>query len=73
MGLALGLEVVNFGGASPEKWAAASTDGEVYEELDNMLADNGGRGNRRLVPFDGSRCSKRKTFGDRFHEWSRPS
>ena len=42
VGLALGLEVVNFGGTSPEKWAAASGDGEVYEELDNMLADTAG-------------------------------
>ena len=44
VGLELGLEVVNFGGSSPAKWAAASNDGEVYEELDNMLAENAGAG-----------------------------
>ena len=42
VGLALGLDVVNFGGTSPDKWAAAANDGETYEELDNMLADNAG-------------------------------
>ena len=44
VGLELGLDVVNFGGSSPEKWASASSDGEVYEELDNMLAENAGAG-----------------------------
>ncbi len=44
VGLALGLEVVNFGGDAPEKWVAASSDGEIYEELDNMLAENAGTG-----------------------------
>ena len=42
VGLALGLDVVSFGGMSPDNWAAASSDGEVYEELDNMLAANAG-------------------------------
>lgn len=53
VGLALGLEVENFGGASPEKWAAASTDGEIYEELDNMLADNAGAGTGDWYPSMG--------------------
>ncbi len=44
VGLELGLDVVNFGGSSPQNWVAASDDGEVYEELDNMLADNAGAG-----------------------------
>ena len=42
VGLALGLDVVNFGGTTPDKWAAASSDGEVFEELDSMLAQNAG-------------------------------
>ena len=42
VGLALGLDVVNFGGSAPEKWVAASSDGEIYEELDNMLALSAG-------------------------------
>ncbi len=44
VGLALGLDVVKFGGSSPEKWSAASSDGEVYEELDNMIAESAGAG-----------------------------
>lgn len=44
VGLKLGLDVVNFGGSTPEKWSAASSNGEVYEELDNMLAANAGAG-----------------------------
>ena len=44
VGLALGLEVVDFGGASPNKWVAASTDGGVYEELDNKMAESAGAG-----------------------------
>ena len=42
VGLALGLNVVSFGGSSPEKWVSASSDGEVYEELDNMMAESAG-------------------------------
>ncbi len=53
VGLALDLEVENFGGSSPEKWAAASTDGEIYEELDNMLADNAGAGTGDWYPSMG--------------------
>ncbi len=44
VGLELGLDVVNFGGSSPSKWAAASSDGEIYEEMDNMLSENAGAG-----------------------------
>ena len=44
VGLALGLDVVNFGGSSPDKWSAASSDGEVFEELDGMLGANAGAG-----------------------------
>ncbi len=44
VGLALGLDVVNFGGSSPQNWDAASTDGEMFEELDNMLAASAGAG-----------------------------
>ncbi len=44
VGLALGLDVVNFGGSSPDKWSAASNDGEVFEELDGMLGANAGAG-----------------------------
>lgn len=44
VGLALGLDVVNFGGSSPTKWTAATSDGEVYEELDNMMAESAGAG-----------------------------
>ena len=44
VGLALGLDVVNFGGSAPKKWASASTDGEIYEELDNMMAESAGAG-----------------------------
>ena len=35
------------------KWAAASTDGEVYEELDNMLSDNAGAGTGDWYPSMG--------------------
>ena len=53
VGLALGLEVVNFGGTAPEKWAAASNDGEIYEELDNMLSENAGAGTGDWYPSMG--------------------
>ena len=44
VGLSLGLDVVDFGGASPKKWVAATSDGEVYEELDNRMAESAGAG-----------------------------
>ena len=42
VGLALGLDVVNFGGSEPKNWVAASSDGEVYEELDKKMAESAG-------------------------------
>ena len=42
VGLALGLDVVDFGGSAPKHWVAASSDGEVYEELDNKMAESAG-------------------------------
>ena len=53
VGLALGLDVVNFGGSSPKKWASASTDGEVYEELDNMMSESAGAGTGNWHPSMG--------------------
>lgn len=53
VGLALGLDVVNFGGTSPEKWAVASSDGEVYEELDGMMAESAGAGSGNWYPSMG--------------------
>ena len=53
VGLALGLDVVSFGGSTPQNWSLASTDGEVYEELDNMLADNAGAGTGNWHPSMG--------------------
>lgn len=53
VGLALGLDVVNFGGSSPKKWVSASTDGEVYEELDNMMSESAGAGTGNWHPSMG--------------------
>lgn len=53
VGLALGLDVVSFGGSTPQKWSSASSDGEMYEELDNMLAANAGAGTGDWYPSMG--------------------
>ena len=53
VGLALGLDVVNFGGSSPKKWVAASSDGEVYEELDGMMTESAGAGSGDWHPSMG--------------------
>ncbi len=53
VGLALGLNVVAFGGAPPEKWAAAATDGEVYEELDAQISQSAGSGSGDWLPSMG--------------------
>lgn len=44
VGLALGLDVVDFGGASARRWSLAESDGAVYEEMDAMLASTSGGG-----------------------------
>ena len=53
VGLALGLDVVNFGGASPQKWVDASSDGEVYEALDGMIAASAGSSSGDWYPSMG--------------------
>ncbi len=53
VGLALGLKVPNFGGASAETWAD-SARGDVFEELDAVLAKaaNSGRNWRSSMAQD---------------------
>ena len=46
VGLKLGIQVEDFGGATPQKWADANA-GDVFEELDGMLAGRTGGGDRR--------------------------
>lgn len=53
VGLALGLDVVSFGGEDPHTWARASTDGEVFEELDGKMAQSAGGGSGDWYPSMG--------------------
>ncbi len=53
VGMALGLNVVAFGAATPEKWAAAFADGEVYEELDAQITRSAGGGSGNWHPSMG--------------------
>ncbi len=53
VGIALGLDVVPFGGASAERWSEASEDGAVFEELDAILADSAGSGSGDWYPSMG--------------------
>lgn len=46
VGLALGIKVEKFGGVDPQKWVD-STRGDVYEELDGVLAQKAGGANWR--------------------------
>ena len=53
VGLAQGLDVVNFGGAPAGKWAEASHDGEVFEELSTMMSSSAGGGSGDWYPSMG--------------------
>ena len=53
VGLKLGLRVEKFGGAPAERWAEASQDGAVYEELSSMMAESAGSGSGDWYPSMG--------------------
>jgi len=53
VGLEQGLQVEKFGGAPAKRWAAASGDGAVFEELGAMIADSAGTGSGDWYPSMG--------------------
>lgn len=53
VGLKQGLSVENFGGAPAQQWADASSDGAVFEQMSNMMAESAGAGSGDWYPSMG--------------------